>query len=288
MVHVVLFAGWALPPPWLPCASTLTFVSKTAMQQETSNGQLRNGSKEGHLLAARSTKHWMCAKPCLSIPTGLLHPFCKNATRKRTNKQPNRSTERQKKQIDRHPPTHTHNTRTPRTHAHTHTNTDTQTHRHTDAQTHRHTQTHAATHTWTFHCYIHLCHERKVLGHLFSPHDPNSARSPKSARFMNKCYMFWMFCGYLRSFCGYLRPFCMFHMFPRNRLYEMREAAAAVKHARIQKCARFSEKRPTSNFLLRNTQGTQIYVTNKGPGMQTHTHTNTHAAQTQTQTETGI
>ena len=58
----------------------------------------------------------------------------------------------------------------------------------------------------------------------------------------------------------------MLHMIPRNRLYEMREAAAVAKNARIQNCARSPEKRPTSKFLLRNTQGTQIYVTNEGPG----------------------
>ena len=75
-------------------------------------------------------------------------------------------------------------------------------------------------------------------------------------------------CGYLRWFCGYLRPVLRvcFHMCPRNRLHEKREAAAIAKNARIQICARSPEKRPTSKFLLRNTQGAQIYVTNEGPG----------------------
>ena len=53
-------------------------------------------------------------------------------------------------------------------------------------------------------------------------------------------------------------------MFPRNKLQEKREAAAIAKHARIQICARSS---PISRFLLRNTQGTHLFVTNEGPGM---------------------
>ena len=82
--------------------------------------------------------------------------------------------------------------------------------------------------------------------------------------------MFWMcarFAGICARFAGICARFAgMFHMFPRNRLYEMREAAAVAKTARIQNCARSPEKRPTSKFMLRNTQGTQIDVTNEGPG----------------------
>ena len=68
----------------------------------------------------------------------------------------------------------------------------------------------------------------------------------------------------LRVFAPVLRV--CFRMCPRNRLHEKREAAAIAKNARIQICARSPEKRPTSNFLLRNTQGAQIYVTIEGPG----------------------
>ena len=70
---------------------------------------------------------------------------------------------------------------------------------------------------------------------LLSPNDPKRARSAKQSRL-------------------------------RNRLYEKREAAAIANNARIQVCARSPQKHPTSKFMLRNTQGTQIYITNDGPG----------------------
>ena len=69
-----------------------------------------------------------------------------------------------------------------------------------------------------------------------------------------KCYMFWI-CARFAGICARLAGICarfagMFHMFPCNRLYEMREAAAVAKNARIQNCARSPEKHPTSKFLL--------------------------------------
>ena len=63
MIDIVLLAGWTLPPPELHRASKRCNVVRGA----TDRLQASCGSKEGHLLAAKSAKHWMWAKPCLSL-----------------------------------------------------------------------------------------------------------------------------------------------------------------------------------------------------------------------------
>ena len=71
------------------------------------------------------------------------------------------------------------------------------------------------------------------------------------------CCMFGI-CARFAGMCARVAGICarfagMFRMFPRNR-HEKREAAARAKHARIKMCARSPEKRPTGQFLLRNTK----------------------------------
>ena len=124
-------------------------------------------------------------------------------------------------------------------------------------------------HTWTFHCCVNLCHERKSSGQLFSPNDPKCARSPEKHSFHEhellakyQLLRVWD----LRSFCGYLRPFCGY---VSTCIYE-RSRRNSQKCSNPNWCP-FPRKKnthtdPTSKFLLRNTQGAHIYVTNEGPG----------------------
>ena len=116
--------------------------------------------------------------------------------------------------------------------------------------------------SWTFHCCINLCHERKMLG---------ATRTRASCKLrIVACFGFALalrvFALVVQAFVPVLRV--CFHMCPRNRLYEKREAAATAKNARIQICAPSPEKRPTRKWLLPTTQGTHThtYVTNEGPG----------------------
>ena len=85
-------------------------------------------------------------------------------------------------------------------------------------------------------------------------HDPETARSPRNARFSKDQLLHDSdLSARLRVFAPVVRV--CFRMFPRNRFCEKREAAAIARNARIQILA-----------LPQNTHGTHMYAKNEGPG----------------------